>query len=276
MYLTIVFSLPETLRSLVGNGAAVAGQPWISMPKFQTKPAEELDSKKFPKPPRPSLKKFMQLLKYPPHLIVSFNGAFQFAGLYAMYITFPKVWQKEFGWSAAEVGYAYLVPGISTFVASIVVGRLSDWLRKKAAANSPEGKIAPERRIAIQITGFIIGAAGKFMYGWFSERHVHPVGGLFGSALAAVGMAIIFVTGTSFQTECDPSQAAILVALGGFLRNVAAAIAAVIMDGLVRGMGYGWTFFGLGLLDLLCIPGIILIMVKGAHYRQRLQQKMQG
>jgi hypothetical protein len=29
----------------------------------------------------------MRLLKYPPHLIVSFNGALQFAGLYGMYVT---------------------------------------------------------------------------------------------------------------------------------------------------------------------------------------------
>lgn len=276
VYFAIVFSLPETLRSLVGNGAAVANQPWISIPKFRTKPVEELNGKNIPKPPRPSFRKFMQLLKYPPHLIVSFNGAFQFAGLYAIYITFPKVWQKRYGWSSAEVGYAYLVPGISLFIASVVVGRLSDFLRKKAVANSPDGKVAPERRISIQIVGFVVGAAGKLMYGWFTEKYVHPAAGLFGAAMAAVGTSIIFVTSTSFQTECDPSQTASLVALGGFLRNVAAAIGAVIMDGIIQRMGYGWTLTGLAALDVLCIPGIVLIIVKGAMFRARLQQQLKG
>lgn len=144
---------------------------------------EGLDGSKYPKPPRPSVKKFLQLLQYPPHLIVSVNGALQFAGLYAMYITFPKVWKTEFGFSNAEVGYAYLSPGISLFVASIAIGRLSDFMRAKAVKNNPEGKIAPERRLPIQIVGFLVAAAGKLMYGWFTQYHVHPVSGLFGAAL---------------------------------------------------------------------------------------------
>ncbi|KAF2477701.1 MFS general substrate transporter [Lindgomyces ingoldianus] len=276
LYLLIIFCLPETLRSLVGNGQTLANQPWVSFPRLQQKPIEDLDGKKFPKPPRPTLKKFLQLLKYPPHMIVSINGALQFAGLYAIYITFPTVWQKNFGFSAAEVGYAYLCPGISLFVASILIGRLSDLMRAKAVKNSPDGKVAPERRIPIQIFGFIIAATGKLMYGWFTRYHIHPVSGLSGAALASIGTAVIFVTSTSFQTECDPSQTASLVALGGLLRNIAAAIGAVIIEKLVEKMGYGWCMTGLAALDILCIPGIVLIMVRGQKYREKLNKKLQG
>jgi len=243
------------------------------MPKFRTKPVETLDGKKVPKPPRPSFRKFMQLLKYPPHLIVSFNGMFQFTGLYAIYITFPKVWQKAYGWSTQEVGYAYLVPGTSLFIASIVVGRSSDAIRKRQIAKSPDGKISPECRITIQIFGFIIGAAGKLMYGWFIQNHVHPVGVLAGAGLAAVGTSVIFVTSTSFQTECDPTQTASLVALGGFLRNSAAAVGTVTMDGIIGRMKIGPAFTGFCILDLLCIPGIILIIMKGKQFRERLQRE---
>ncbi|EMD66481.1 hypothetical protein COCSADRAFT_112905 [Bipolaris sorokiniana ND90Pr] len=269
VYLAIVFCMPETLRSLVGNGASVAKQPWISMPKFWTKPCTDTN---VPKVPRPSFRKFMRLLKYPPHLIVCFNGAFQFAGLYGMYISFPTIWQEGYNWTTAEVGYAFLCPGIAMFLASIVVGRLSDYMRKKAIANSPDGKVAPERRIAIQIPGFLCAAAGKLMFGWFTLNHLHPALGLCGSALAAVGVSIVFVTSTSFQTECDPTQTASLVALGGFLRNVAAAICAAIMGGILDGMGWGWAFTGLGIMDLLCIPGIILILTRGAKFREELKR----
>jgi MFS family permease len=272
VYLAIVFSMPETLRSLVGNGAAMAKQPWISMPKFRTKPVEMMDGKKFPKPPRPSFKKFMQLLKYPPHLIVSFNGMFQFTGLYAIYITFPKVWQQRYGWSTQEVGYAYVVPGVALFVTSIAVGRLSDFIRKRQIAKSSDGKITPERRIAMQIGGFVIGAVGKLMYGWLVQNHSHPAGVLAGSALAAIGTSIIFVTSTSFQTECDPSQTASLVALGGFLRNAAVAVGSVVMDGIIRGMGYRNAFLGFFFVDLLCIPGVVLIVVRGKRFREELQK----
>jgi MFS family permease len=274
VYLAILFCVPETLRSLVGNGAALAERPLFTIPKLRTKPCVDVNG---PKIPRPSFRKFMRLLKYPPHLIVSFNGAFQFAGLYSMYVSFPKIWTKVYHWSTVEVGYAYLVPGISMFIASIVIGRVSDILRKKAVAKSPDGKISPESRIAYQIPGFVISGLGKFMLGWFCHKQAHPFFPLFGSALAAVGTSIVFVTSTSFQTECDPTQTASLVAVGGFLRNVAAALAAVAMESLINSAGYGWTFSIFGLMDGLCIPGILLIIFKGADMRAALKaQQAQG
>lgn len=273
VYLAIVFCMPETLRSLVGNGTALAHQPWFSIPRFRTKPCTDAN---IPKIPRPSLRKFVHLLKYPPHLIVSVNGALQFAGLYGLYISFPTIWIEGYSWTAAEVGYGFLCPGIAMFIASIFVGRLSDYMRKKAIANSPDGKVAPERRIIIQIPGFIIAATGKIMFGWFTYHHAHPALGLFSAALASIGVSVVFVTSTSFQTECDPAQTASLVALGGMLRNVAAAICAAIMGSILDGMGWGWAFTGLGMLDLICIPGILLIIVRGAKFREALRREQQA
>jgi MFS family permease len=275
VYLAILFCMPETLRSLVGNGTALANQPWIQIPRsIRTKPCTD---SKVTKVPRPSFRKFMRLLKYPPHLIVSFNGAFQFAGLYGMYIAFPTVWgsEKGYGWTTAQVGYAYLCPGIAMFIASIVVGRLSDWMRQKAKANSKDGKIHPERRMAIQIPGFAIAAAGKILFGWFAQSKQPAWMPLIGTAMAAVGVSVVFVTSTSFQTECDPAQTASLVALGGFLRNVAGAITAAIMVGILKALGWGWAFTGLGILDLLCIPGILLILMRGEKWRDDLKRQQQ-
>jgi MFS family permease len=275
VYLAIVFCMPETLRSLVGNGTALANQPWFQIPKsLRTKPCTD---SKVPKAPRPSFRKFMRLLKYPPHLIVSFNGAFQFAGLYGMYLSFPTIWGTEQGynWSPTNVGYAYLPSGIAMFIASIIVGRLSDWMRQKAKANSKDGKIHPERRMAIQVPGFAIAAAGKVMFGWFAQNKQPAWMSLLCTAVAAIGVSVVFVTSTSFQTECDPAQTASLVALGGFLRNAAGAITAAIMFNVLKGLGWGWAFTGLGILDLICIPGILLILVRGEKWREDLKRQQQ-
>jgi MFS family permease len=246
------------------------------MPTFRQKPVNDIDGKKFPKPPPPSLKKFIQLLKYPPHLIVSINGALQFFGLYGIYMSFPRVWRRQFDFEPQEIGYAYLAPGISLFIASILTGRISDTMRQKAIKASPNGKVSPERRLPIQLFGFVIACCGKLLYGWTAQLKWSSPLGLLGSGLAAVGTAIIFVTSTSFQTECDPTQAASLVALGGLLRNTAAAIGAVIMDTLLNKLGYGWAFVGFAALDLLCIPGIILIMVRGKHFREQLNKNLKS
>lgn len=274
VYLAIVFMMPETLRSLVGNGTSVASQPWFSIPKsLRTKPCTD---GKVPKAPRPSLRKFMTLLKYPPHLIVSVNGALQFAGLYGMYISFPTIWGKAgYKFSNKAIGYVYLVPGIAMFIASIVVGKLSDRMRQKAKANSKDGKTHPERRMAMQIPGFAMAAAGKLMFGWFAYKQAPAWMTLIGTALAAVGVSVVFVTSTSFQTECDPAQTATLVALGGFMRNVAGAITAAIIEDVLKGLGWNWAFTGLAVLDMICIPGIILILAQGEKWREAMKAQNQ-
>ncbi|EEP75702.1 conserved hypothetical protein [Uncinocarpus reesii 1704] len=271
LYVLVLFFLPETLRCLVGNGEIYASSSWFAMPRLRQKPL--VDQGRFPKPPKPTVMGFIRLLRYPPHLIVSVNGALSFAGLYAIYVTFPSVWEERYGFSSAEVGYLYLAPGISLLIASVLTGRLSDYRRAKALKAAQQaagsGSVLPEQRISLQIFGFIISGAGKVLYGWFTAHEIHPSAGLVGSGIAAVGTAIIFVTSTSFQTECDPSQAASLVALAGLVRNIAAAIAAVIIDRIVRSIGYGWCFTGLGILDVACVAGVLLIMWKGQTFRER-------
>ncbi|KAL2808254.1 major facilitator superfamily domain-containing protein [Aspergillus granulosus] len=261
VYLLILFCLPETLRCLVGNGEAFVDRGWFALPRFRQKPLVE--EGKYPKPPKLSLQNYIKLLTQPSQLIVFINGALSFAGLYLIYVTFPSVWEERFGFSTQEVGYAYLSPGIALFIASIITGRFSDARRAKLKAANPNKKIAPETRLPIQILGFIISAAGKTMYGWFTRYELHPAAGLTASALAAIGTAIIFVTSTSFQTECAPAQSATIVALAGLVRNIAAAIAAVIVDSLVKKMGYGWCFTGVAVLDVICIVGILGIIWRG-------------
>ncbi|RDW61778.1 uncharacterized protein DSM5745_10450 [Aspergillus mulundensis] len=261
VYLAILFVLPETLRCLVGNGEVVSARPLFTMPQLRQKCL--VDQGKYPRPPKPSLRNWIALLIQPTQAIVFLNGALSFAGLYLMYVSFPDVWGQRYGFSTAEVGYAYLSPGIALFIASLLTGRFSDWHRAKLRAQTPNAKIKPETRLPIQIVGFVVSAAGKVLFGWFTQLELHPVSGLFAAALAGIGTAIIFVTSTSFQTECAPAQSATIVALAGLLRNIAAAISAVLVDALVRGMGYGWCFTGLGILDGVCALGILYIMWKG-------------
>lgn len=109
VYCLILFCLPETLRSLVGDGAVHAERSWILVP--QLRQARVVDSNKYPRMPRPTPKAFYRLLKYPPNLIVTVSGALLFAVFYAILISFPRVLEGIYGFSEAEVGYAYLCPG---------------------------------------------------------------------------------------------------------------------------------------------------------------------
>ena len=84
-------------------------------------------------------------------------------------------------------------------------------------------------------------------------------------------MTFVFITSTSFQTECFPTYAASLVALAGLIRNPAAGVAAAVTNELVKKMGYGWCFTGLALLNLLGVPGVLFIM--GRKFEINLKPK---
>lgn len=118
VYVLIVLYLPETLRSLVGNGSIFVGKGWMVPLRFRQR--QVVEEGRYPRAPRPSPKLYLRVLSYPPIFIVCVTGTLLFAAFYALLVTFPQVLEDEYGFSSAEVGYAYLAPGkwssISIFV----------------------------------------------------------------------------------------------------------------------------------------------------------------
>ncbi|KAK5627042.1 hypothetical protein RRF57_002756 [Xylaria bambusicola] len=267
VFLLVLFFLPETLRSLVGNGSYFTSSPgWLVKPRLRQK--RIVPEGAYPKPPRLTPKRLVELLFFVPNLIVSVGSGLQFSGLYCIYITFPRVWQQRYGWSGSETGYAFLVPAVFLLISSLLVGRVSDMMYRRYKAKN-EGKAPPpEKRIDIQIWGYLFGAAGKAMFGWFVFKSYHPVAPLAASAVASVGTGLVMVTSTAYQSECQPSATASLVAIAGLLRNIGSAIAAAIIDSLLRSLGLGWLFTGLALLDAVWIGAIAYIRVRGHTYRK--------
>ncbi|KAI0115737.1 major facilitator superfamily domain-containing protein [Nemania sp. FL0031] len=266
-YLAVLFFLPETLRSLVGNGSYFANSStWLVKPRLWQK--QIVPKGAYPKPPRLTLKRVFTLLTFVPNLIVSVGSGLQFSGLYCIYISFPRVWQQRYGWSGSETGYAYLVPAVFLLVSSLLVGRVSDMMFRRYKTKHDGQSPPPERRIDIQFWGYLVGAAGKIMFGWFVYNSFHPVAGLAASAVAAVGTGLVMVTSTAYQTECQPGATASLVALAGLLRNLGSAISAAIIDNVMRRLGIGWFFTGLGLLDVVWTFGLVYIRLRGHTYRK--------
>ncbi|KAH8708506.1 major facilitator superfamily domain-containing protein [Phaeosphaeriaceae sp. PMI808] len=253
---------------LFGDGSVYSNQSWFVKPTLRQK--QLVEDGKYPKPPKLTLASLLRVLAFIPNVIVSFSSAFNFAGLSSMYVVFPRVWQTQYGWSGSETGIAYLAPGVALAVASFATGRISDTLYKKYKARHNGDVPPPEKRLDVQAYAYLVAATGKALFGWFVFKNFHPAYALVAASISAAGNGTIFVSSTSYQTECMPTSAAALIALSGLLRNIAAAIAAAIMDSLLSAMGYGWVFTGLAILDIVCIGCLIYIRVRGQVYRARL------
>ncbi|GME64539.1 MFS transporter [Neofusicoccum parvum] len=271
IYAAIQLWLPETLRTLVGNGES---QSHYGLWKIQPFRQKNKDGKVPTQPSR--VRVFWALLVYPPNLIIITSTALLFAGLYAILVDFTRLWLEQYGWSEAEAGYAYLCPGIFLFVGSLAGGKVSDLWRARAVKASPDGKVPPESRIFLQIIGYIATAIGLIMFGWFCQHKLHPALVLFASAVAGFGMSWVLVTSTSYLTESSPPHAARMVALAGLLRNVGAAVAAAVVHPLIEAMGYGWCYTGLAFLVLACISGVVYLKFTGKTYRAQLQGRLKA
>lgn len=275
VYIVLVFCLPETLRSIVGNGAFYKDSGWIIRPKWRQSPV--VDPAKFPRAPPPTLLGLLKLLRYPPVVVVSLNNAILFAAYYAMNVTYATFLEDIYGFSTTEVGVAYLAPGLCLVAGSIISGRVSDFHRSRFMKNSPDQTPPhPEHRLHLQIPGILTSAAGVLMYGWFVHHRIHVASVIISTSLAAFGMTWVFITTTSYLTESFKKTPATLVALASLFRNPAAAVAAVVVQPLYERMGIGWCFSGLAMVELGCALSILWLMVCGKAMREKLESREEG
>lgn len=103
--------------------------------------------------------------------------------------------------------------------------------------------------------------------------HSHVAGVLIFTFLAGFGMTWVFVTNTTYLTECSPGLPASLVAIASFFRNMGAAISSVVIDPLISKMTFGWCFTGLALIDLFSVLMVAVLIVKGPAWREKLEAK---
>lgn len=263
----ILFLLPETLRCLVGDGEIYSDSIFITPHWIQRRVVSDKNAHKFPRPPRPNFKTYWKLLKYPPVTLISVTGGLLFATFYGMSVTFAKYLQQDYNFTVLQSCLAYTCPGVSLVCGSIIGGWLSDRLRRKLVNKGPESYI-PEKRLSLQLIGIIISMVGILGYGWCVDKHVHVVSVFVFVFIGGFGMTWVFVSNTTYLTECSTGQPASYVAIGNFMRNVAAAISSAIIERLIHAMGFGWCFTGLALIDIVGIICTICFLKKGPEWRE--------
>ncbi|KAL8926662.1 MAG: hypothetical protein Q9208_002736 [Pyrenodesmia sp. 3 TL-2023] len=271
VYVLLQFCLPETLRSIVGNGSLYSETSLVIKPLSRQPPV--VDPAKFPRPPPPTLLGLIKLLRYPPIVIVSLNNAMLFAAYYAINVTIPTYLEDDYGFTTTQVGVAYLAPGLSLMAGSLISGRVSDRHRALFVKNNPGSPPHAEHRLHLQIPGMLISLGGILMYGWFVHFRIQVGAVIVSTGVAAFGMTWVFITTTSYLTESFKETPATLVALASLFRNPAAAVAAVVIRPLIVRMGFGWCFTGMALVELGCVASIFYLMVYGKEMRHTMEKR---
>jgi len=182
LWLLLVFALPETLRARVGNGRIYTDKGWFLLPpKFSSTIVSE--SERGPPPPKPTLKGYWKLFRYPPIGITCVNTAVLYSSYFCIAIQLPSALGNVYHWSSSEVGAGYVVVGIAMVIGSVSGGQFSDWRRKRSVQALGESNVHPEARLNDQIWGLLLASAGLIMFGFFVEHALHPAATLISTFL---------------------------------------------------------------------------------------------
>lgn len=266
--LLVVFFLPETLRCIVGNSKNVSSS-WINLTGLRKQECliDETDKSKFPPPPKPSLKLYITILKQKNVVLCTITGSLAFAAFYSVLISFTSVLKEVYNYKQMDISVSYLCPGISLIVGSLMTGHLTDYFKKIYLSRNDE--YYPEFRFIFQLVGTIILTAGLFGFGWCSEKKVHVATVFVFTGLSSFGVSMVMNCNTTYLLESSTKQPATFISIGNAGRNLGATISSAIIHVLVKRMGYGWCFSGLGFVCIFSFVLTVLQIYMGISTKRR-------
>ncbi|KAM0232112.1 hypothetical protein ACHAP5_010846 [Fusarium lateritium] len=274
-----ILSVPETCRKVVGNGS-VAPQKWnrsiIDLYRHrgdttdQNIPKREL---KFPNP----LKTLYIVFEKEMAIILCINAVIYIAFILTA-ATLSTLFKEIYGYDDLQVGLCYLPYGFGCAMAVVGQGYVLDWNYRRIAKKigftidrkrgDDLGKFPIETaRIQPVYPILLAGIATLIGYGWALQVETS----------IAVPLVLVFLIGmfvpTSFSVlntlivDLNPNAPATATAANNLVRCMFGAAATAAIDHMIAGMGRGWCFTFLALLNLAMIPLLRIVDKRGMHWR---------
>ncbi|KAK8043518.1 hypothetical protein PG993_005948 [Apiospora rasikravindrae] len=201
------------------------------------------------------------------HPIIQLLGvisAFQYGLLYIVLSTFSELWTKQYGQSVEISGLHYIACALGEIAASVVGGRLMDYMyhymqrRLGRAEHTPELRVplSPPRLVPLRLGG--------------AERHLHWAVVDAGVFLALFGSQIQGMPQQAYLMDAYPEHTTSALAATQFLRSLTAFPFPLFAPAMYNSLGYGW---GNSLLAFVALAfGVPAPMILW-RYGKRLREK---
>lgn len=208
-----------------------------------------------------------QLLTTPICFLVALYASFVYGILYLSLAAFPIVFQEIRGWNqlvGALPFLAYLV-GILIGAALNLFNQRFYIKRYRANNNRP----VPEARLPPMMVGSVLFAAGLFVFGWTSPKHIHWIGPIIGAVMMGFGFFTIFQAALNYLVDTFQQVSASAVAANTFLRSMFAGGFPLFTTAMFHNLGVPWAASTLGFISVALIPIPYLFYVFGRRIRAR-------
>ncbi|PWN47873.1 MFS general substrate transporter [Violaceomyces palustris] len=251
--------LPETLRSLVGNGSVAPASPWMLCPAQRLWTPTAADIERSPRlagttEEKPSGKPKLQLdfLLRPVKLIFRGNvslSVFYLAihySIWQMTITaMSSLFASSYGLTEMQIGITYIANGGGCILGSLFIGKVLDVdyarVEKRSEARRQPVNLAKARLRLTWIYSLVQGGS-TIVFGWTIARRVHISVPIIVTFLISASSTSIQTAVNTYLVDTNPSDAASVTASLNLARCLLGAGATAAVAPIIRAIGAGWTF----------------------------------
>ncbi|KIY02308.1 uncharacterized protein Z520_02446 [Fonsecaea multimorphosa CBS 102226] len=278
--LVIVLILPETLRSMVGNGSEEPKRYALSplalyqrRKHFRQNIARAEDEK-----PAPKRIDFLGPAKILLH-IKTFCAIFYVALHYTVWqmvlTAVSTLVQHNYNTSEIQVGLIFLANGAGSIIGTILVGRFLDYDYKRILRkyDGDEQRVPIEKaRLRTVWIWSALECVSVLVFGWTVDQRVHisvPIICFFVLGWAAISLQSVIST---YLVDIHHTQSASATASLNLVRCLLGAGGTAVIGPLVNSIHVGWTFTLLTGV-LLILGGLVLFQIMfGKAWKPKLEQ----
>ncbi|KAH9223648.1 quinidine resistance [Leptodontidium sp. 2 PMI_412] len=207
-------------------------------------------------------------LRFPAVALTVYLASVTFGSLYILNISIQQTFSESpYNFTVIIIGLLYIPNSLGYILASLVGGRWTDYImhREARAAGRYDASggldFRPEDRMrenawiaAVMFPGAMV------WYGWTAEKGIIWIAPMIAGFFFGVGSMIIFGVATTMLTEFLPKRASSGVAVNNFVRNIFSCIGGVVAEPLIKAIGNGWLFTGLGVICWISAFGVVFSM----------------
>lgn len=280
--------LPETTRSIVGNGSVVPkGHQWVNlapvlrMALFQKRTGTTNTVARAQ--PFDMLSPFRILGRTPVYLVLT-PSSLCYALWLMMLTTLSTQLSRTYGYSTLQIALEYIPSGIGGLLGSITSGKLLDWHYRRSyrhfvdrtnkykedssarmAANYPRFNIFRARLfLAVIPTGTTV--IGALLFGWAIQLHFSVVWVFIGLFLVSYGAMNYLTLSTTVLVDLFPTHSSGSSLCVNLTRCWCAAVGITFLSRMAAAMTVGWCYSFMAGLVVVSGGCIAYVLVRSEEW----------
>jgi MFS family permease len=273
-FLLIGWTMQETGRNIVGNGSVLPKGVWrtwwyylrhISSRNARSYTPGEIRSTNATQTGRgkicfPNPLSSVRLVLYADTFLILWSAGSPYAVWYSLQVSIPIIYGTQYGYNAVDVSLCFLSGGAGVIAGSFIAGRLMDFNYQKIARlhGLPVDRVTGDdmRNFPIETARshgcyllHVFSICALAGYGWAVDRHVHPSVPLILQFFIGIKCTVVLQLFSTLMIDIFSQMSGTAAASNNIMRCMLSAILVAVLQPLDRGLGKGWTFTLVGLID---------------------------